>query len=142
MRLAAQIKRLFRNLLRRDQLESVLDEELNGYIDEMAARKVRAGMAPAEARRQARSEAGGLEQVKEEVREAWLGNAIETAIRDVRYACRAMASAAVALARPHRVRTSGRAWRRRRRRRARRSARSAGSERSAGACLDRRRGGR
>ena len=26
MRLAAQIKRLFRNLLRRDQLESVLDE--------------------------------------------------------------------------------------------------------------------
>jgi predicted permease len=90
MRLAAQIKRLFRNLLRRDQLESVLDEELNGYIDEMAARKVRAGMAPAEARRQARSEAGGLEQVKEEVREAWLGNAIETAIRDVRYACRTL----------------------------------------------------
>ena len=90
MRLPAQIQRLFRNPLRRDQLESVLDEELNGYIDEMAARKVRAGMAPAEARRQARMEAGGVEQVKEEVREAWLGNAIDTAIRDVRYACRTL----------------------------------------------------
>src|ERR1039457_4944652 len=59
MRLPAQIKRLLGNLFRRDQLESVLDEELNGYIDEMAARKVRAGMAPAEARRQARMAAGG-----------------------------------------------------------------------------------
>jgi predicted permease len=90
MRLPAQIQRLFHNLFRRDQLESVLDEELNGYIDEMAARKMSAGMAPAEARRQARMEAGGVEQVKEEVREAWLGNAIETAIRDLRYAFRTL----------------------------------------------------
>jgi putative ABC transport system permease protein len=88
MRLAAQITNFFRNLLRRDRVESVLDEELNGYIEEMTARKVRTGMAPAEARRQALLEAGGVAQVKEDVREAWLGNTVDTAIRDVRYACR------------------------------------------------------
>ncbi len=90
MRWAAQIKRIFRNLLHRDQLESVLGEELEGYIEEMIDRKVRAGMAPAEARRQALLEAGGVDRVKEEVREAWLGNTIDTAIRDVRYACRTL----------------------------------------------------
>ena len=90
MRLTAQIKRLFHNLFRRGELESVLDEELNTYMDEIAARKMSAGMAPAEAWRQARVEAGGVEQVKEEVREAWLGNTIETAVRDLRYACRTL----------------------------------------------------
>jgi predicted permease len=90
MRWATRINRFFRNLLNRDQLENVLGEELDGYIDEMTDRKVRAGMAPAEARRQALMEAGGVDRVKEEVRDAWLGNAVDTALRDVRYACRTL----------------------------------------------------
>src|SRR5260370_21518789 len=42
------------------------------------------------ARRQAVVEAGGIEQIKEEVREAWLGQGIETTLQDIRYACRSL----------------------------------------------------
>lgn len=90
MRTPAKIKRTFRNLFHRQHLESTLDEELRAYLDEMTDRKIRAGIAPIAARRQALIEAGGLEQVKEEVRGAWLGNGIETTVRDIRYAVRAL----------------------------------------------------
>jgi hypothetical protein len=90
MRLTAKTNRLLANLFRRRRLESDLDAELSAYLDEMAERKMQDGMSPAEARRQAVLEAGGLDQVKEEVRGAWLGNGIETTIRDVRYATRAL----------------------------------------------------
>ena len=43
-----------------------------------------------EARRQALTEAGGIEQIKEEVREAWLGHGLEIAFQDIRYACRSL----------------------------------------------------
>ena len=36
-------------------------------------------------------EAGGLDQVKEQVRDTWLGTGIETTIRDVHYAVRTCA---------------------------------------------------
>jgi hypothetical protein len=90
MRLAAKIKRLLDNLVRRDCLESTLDAELRGYLDEMTERKIRQGILPAEARRQALLEAGGLDQVKEQVRDTWLGTGIETTIRDVHYALRTL----------------------------------------------------
>jgi predicted permease len=90
MRLAAKIERLLGNLFRRQQLETMLDGELRAYLDEMTERKVLEGIHPVEARRQALLEAGGLEQMKEDVRGAWLGNGIETTIRDVRHALRAL----------------------------------------------------
>jgi len=90
MRLAAKVKRLFANLVGRDRLESTLDAELRGYLDEMTERKIRQGILPAEARRQALLEAGGLDQVKEQVRDTWLGTGIETTIRDVHYAVRTL----------------------------------------------------
>jgi predicted permease len=90
MRQAVQIKHFFRSLFRRDQLESVIGEELQGYIEEMTARKIAAGISPVEARRQALLETGGVEQVKEEVRGAWLGSTVDAVIRDVRYAFRTL----------------------------------------------------
>ena len=63
---------------------------MRGYLDEMTERKIRQGILPAEARRQALLEAGGLDQVKEQVRENWLGTGIETTIRDVHYAVRTL----------------------------------------------------
>ena len=86
----AKVIRLISNLFRRDRLEETLDEELRGYLDEMTERKVREGLSRAEARRQALLEAGGMEQVKEEVRGAWLGSGIESTLRDVRFAGRAL----------------------------------------------------
>ncbi len=90
MRLAAKIKRIITNLAGRDRLEATLDTELRGYLDEMTERKIRHGIPPAEARRQALLEAGGLDQVKEQVRDAWLGTGIEATIRDVHYAIRTL----------------------------------------------------
>src|SRR4051812_44363308 len=90
MRVAKRMKRLFGNLLRRDQVEDSLDAELHAYVDELTDRKIGRGIPREEARRQARVEAGGIEQIKEEVREAWLGHGIETTVQDIRYACRSL----------------------------------------------------
>lgn len=90
MRLTARIKRLLANLVGRDRLERTLDAELRGYLDEMTERKIRQGILPAEARRQAVIDAGGLDPVKEQVRDTWLGTGIETTIRDVHYAVRTL----------------------------------------------------
>ncbi|MGH9720794.1 MAG: ABC transporter permease, partial [Bryobacteraceae bacterium] len=90
MRVANKIKRLLRNLLRRDRVEGTLDAELRGYVDELTDRNVVRGMPREKARRQALVEAGGVEQIKEEVRETWLGQGIATTFQDIRYSCRSL----------------------------------------------------
>jgi predicted permease len=90
MRRTRKFTRIISNIFHRQRLENTLDSELRAYLDEMTARKIGEGIPPAEARRQALLEAGGLEQVKEEVRGAWLGNGIDTAARDIRYAIRSL----------------------------------------------------
>ncbi|MGA8029142.1 MAG: ABC transporter permease [Bryobacteraceae bacterium] len=88
MRMVRRIKRFFANLARRQRAEDTLEAELRAYPDEMAEHNLRTGMNPEEARRQALVEIGGVEQIKEQVREAWLGHSVETTIQDIRYACR------------------------------------------------------
>src|SRR4051812_29922308 len=90
MRYAGKIKRLFGNLFRRHRAEDTLDAELRAYVDELTDRNIASGMPRQQARRQALVEAGGIEQIKEEVREAWLGHGIETTLQDIRYACRSL----------------------------------------------------
>jgi predicted permease len=90
MRAAGKIKRLFGNLLRRDRIEDTLDAELRAYVEELTHRNIVNGMPRDEARRQALTESGGIEQIKEEVREAWLGHGLQTTFQDIRYACRSL----------------------------------------------------
>jgi predicted permease len=90
MRTYRQIKRFLGNLLHRRRAEDALGAELSAYLDEMTDRKIGNGMHPEEARRQASMEAGGIQQIKEEVRDAWLGQGVETALKDVRYGCRSL----------------------------------------------------
>ena len=85
-----QIKRLCGNLLRRHRVEDSLDAEIRAYVEELTDRNIAGGMPLEAARRQALVEAGGIEQIKEEVREAWLGQGIETTLQDIRYACRSL----------------------------------------------------
>src|SRR5438067_359828 len=59
-----------RALVRRGVVESELDEELKFHYERQVAKLVAAGMGVEEARRQARLLVGGVEQVKEECREA------------------------------------------------------------------------
>ena len=88
MQMAAKIRRLITNLVGRDQLETTLDAELTGYVEEMMERKIRQGVPPAEARRQALLETGGVDQVKEQVRETWVGSGLQTTIHDLGYGFR------------------------------------------------------
>ncbi len=80
----------FRSLFRKGELERDLDEELASYLDLLTAEKIRAGMSPEQARREARVELGGVEQVKENVREKRVGAMIDTLFQDIRYALRAL----------------------------------------------------
>ena len=54
-----------RALFRRDSMEAELDEELRAHLDRQVEKFVQSGMYPEEARRRARIELGGLDQVKE-----------------------------------------------------------------------------
>src|SRR5262245_38114989 len=81
---------LLRNLFYRQREERELDEEVRAHEQLLVDENIRAGMKPEEARRRARLELGGVEQVKEQVREIRAGHLLETLGSDVRYAARMM----------------------------------------------------
>jgi predicted permease len=86
-----RIVSLFRNLLRKDTVEQALDDELRSSVELLTQEKINDGFSPAEARRQALMELGGVEQVKEEVRSIRAGRLLEDFAKDVRYAFRTLA---------------------------------------------------
>ncbi len=88
MSMTSRLASFIRNLLRRDRVEKDLDEELRAYIDLSAEEKRSAGVSSEEARRAALIELGGLEQVKEQVRDARSGFVIEQLRQDLFYAVR------------------------------------------------------
>lgn len=77
-----------RNLLWRERAERELKEELDSFVELLIAEKLRQGHPPADARRLALLEAGGVEQVKEECRDVrplvWL----DVLAWDLRYGLR------------------------------------------------------
>ena len=82
---------VWQNIFKQQRVDEELDSELQAYVELQAAEKVRSGMAPEEAGRRAQGEVGGLEQVKQGVRDARAGAAMETVIQDLRYAIRTLA---------------------------------------------------
>jgi hypothetical protein len=85
------IKRL-RTIFRRTRVERELDAELRFHLDMLAAQNVALGMSPQDARRAARQTFGGVEQVKDEVRDTWIARVLETAAQDARYGTRSLRS--------------------------------------------------
>jgi predicted permease len=79
-----------RSVWRRSRQDHDLDDELHHYVDSLAEQHERQGLAPDAARRAARLEVGGVEQVKEHVRQGRVGYVLETAARDVRHGCRVL----------------------------------------------------
>jgi putative ABC transport system permease protein len=85
------IKRLlagFANLLFKQRAERELDDELRDFFEHSSGDKLRSGVNPGEARRQARLEMGGFESVKEAVRSASWESHIESLFGDLRYGLR------------------------------------------------------
>ncbi|MGA8599664.1 MAG: ABC transporter permease [Bryobacteraceae bacterium] len=77
-------------LLKRNELERKLDAELRFHFDRQVADNIRRGMSEAEARRSARLKFGGLEEVKEDCREARGTLWVESTLQDLRLALRGL----------------------------------------------------
>ncbi|HEX5236211.1 MAG TPA: ABC transporter permease [Silvibacterium sp.] len=80
----------WKNLFRRRQLDSDLDDELRAYLEFQAAEKIRAGMTPEEAYRAARCEVGGIDQVRQSVRDIRTGALLDRLTQDIRYGIRTL----------------------------------------------------
>jgi predicted permease len=90
MPLLPRMSSLWRNLFRKDRLEQDLSEEIRAYLELLVEAKVRQGVDPAKARRDALMELGGVEQVKERVREVRMGHYLETMWQDLRHGVRTL----------------------------------------------------
>jgi putative ABC transport system permease protein len=77
-----------RSLFRRSAVERELDDELSFHIEHEIQTQTSRGIAPEEAARRARIAFGGIEQAKEDCRDARGVSLLETALRDVRFASR------------------------------------------------------
>jgi hypothetical protein len=88
MRWLDQIPLRLRSLLRKERVEQEMDEELHFHLECQIEENVKAGMSPEEARYAALRQFGGVEQIKEECREAWGVRFIETLLQDLRYGLR------------------------------------------------------
>src|SRR5258708_10601490 len=79
-----------RSLFQRNTVESEMEDELRFHSEGQLEKYVKAGMSPSDARRRVRMEFGGIEQVKEECRDARGVSQVETLVQDLRYGWRTL----------------------------------------------------
>ncbi len=90
MLLFTRLRSVFRTLFRTRELEQELDEELQSYLDLRMAQKIREGLPVNQARRETMLELGGVEQVKENVREERRGAFLDVLAQDLRGSIRTL----------------------------------------------------
>jgi putative ABC transport system permease protein len=86
--LSHKLKTALRALFRRSQAERELDEELQQHINRQTEQNIRLGMNPEEARLAARKVFGGVEQAKEQSRDARGLSRLDDLWQDLRYGAR------------------------------------------------------
>jgi putative ABC transport system permease protein len=79
-----------RSLFGKEAAEASLEDELRFHREQQLEKHLQSGMTRDEAMRRFRIEFGGLDQTKEDCREARGVNLIETLLRDLRYALRTL----------------------------------------------------
>jgi predicted permease len=80
----SRLRAFWNNMFRRNQLDRDLNEELDAYVELVSAEMVRAGVDPEYAYREARRQAGGIDQVAQNVRDVRAGISLDRLVRDVR----------------------------------------------------------
>jgi putative ABC transport system permease protein len=83
--------RWYQRFFRRGVTEKHLDAELRFHLEQQIADYISAGMKPEDARRRARLEFGGMDQVKEECRDVGVAHLLEILVQDLRYGLRLLA---------------------------------------------------
>lgn len=79
-----------RALFRRNAVDGELDEELRAHFEREAEKLMAQGLSREEAMRQARLAFGGFEHIKDECRQAWGVQWLQTSSQDIRYGLRAL----------------------------------------------------
>src|SRR5690348_3027943 len=77
-----------RALLHHHKVETELDEELRAHLEYQVEKYIRSGLPRENAMRRARMDLGGLDQVKEECRDARGVNFVESTLKDIQYGAR------------------------------------------------------
>lgn len=93
MSMSSQIRRRLRALFHRADVEAEMNDELRAHFEMAVADGLRRGLSPERARAEALRYFGGMEQVKESVRDARGVRLVEDLILDVRYGLRALRKA-------------------------------------------------
>jgi predicted permease len=88
MPLLVKVRSFLRNLVLSHRVEVDLSQEVHSHLEMMIEENIRSGMSAKDAHRAARIELGGVEQVKEQVREERIGNWLHSVISDCRYGLR------------------------------------------------------
>jgi putative ABC transport system permease protein len=79
-----------RAIFRRRSVEQELDDELQFHLEHEIEKLMRSGLSREEASRKARLSLGGMDQVKEECRDARAVSVWETTMQDIRYGMRGL----------------------------------------------------
>jgi predicted permease len=90
MPLLVKARSFLRNLFLTRRVDADLDQEVHSHLELLIEEKMRAGMPAADARRAARIELGGVEQVKEQVRDSRTGAFLDSLVQDFRFAIRSL----------------------------------------------------
>src|SRR5580692_5433736 len=88
MRFLSRTRSLLANLLGKEKIERQLDSELQAYVEMATDEKIAAGFSASEARRTTLADFGGMEQVKQAVRDHRAGTSFEVIAQDTRYGWR------------------------------------------------------
>src|SRR5713226_5120061 len=88
MPLLVKARSLLRNLFLSRRVDADLDQAVHAHLEMLTDENMRTGMPPEEAQRAARIELGGIEQLKEQVRERRIGNWLRSVLSDCRYGLR------------------------------------------------------
>ncbi len=81
---------LLSRLFRKSKLDAQLDSELRFHVEQQTAENIAGGMNPAEARRRALAQFGGLESRREECSEARGTYFLESVLQDIRFSLRVL----------------------------------------------------
>ena len=90
MTLWSRVRSWMRVTLFRARAEKEMDTELRFHIETYAEDLIRQGIPPQEAQRRARVEFGGVQNAKEDCRDARGANIVESFLQDLRYGARSM----------------------------------------------------